>query len=240
MAGPSSSVAAPRRSRSRSLLALSSVIVAATIPFLGILYAVVAGDQLVRADAAISRWLQETRSPWADAIMVVLTSLGDTIVIVAVAAACVGWMLRRGAWRLASGMIIALLLAEASVYLLKTAIRLPRPETLYTGADSYSFPSGHATMSATLFGILAWLMVATMHGSCDSPGRRHLRLKALSWRPLAIRYCRRTAYWRRDLGDFWPRLSQYRPDGTAREWPDRVCRCDSIGRRMRARRDVVR
>lgn len=168
MARPYHTVVNHTRPRSRSAFALGSVVLVATVAFLCLLGGVIARDQLVRADVAISHFLQELRTPWADAVMVVFTSLGDTIVITAVAAACIGWMLWWRAWSLAAGLIAALLIAEAFVYLLKAALQLPRPVHMYVGADSYSFPSGHATLSATLFGILAWLIVATM------PSRRRI------------------------------------------------------------------
>jgi membrane-associated phospholipid phosphatase len=164
MAGPKPTVLDPAGRRGRFMLALGSIMFVAATGFLGILHGVIAPDQLVRADVAINRSLQDIRTPWADTIMVVFTSIGDTIVIVAVAAAAIGWMLWRRAWRFAAGLCAALIIAEAFVYLLKAALRLPRPENLYVGPDGYSFPSGHATMSATLFGILGWFIFATMSG----------------------------------------------------------------------------
>jgi hypothetical protein len=47
----------------------------------------------------------------------------------------------------------------AGVRLLKWALHLPRPMTLYHGVSSYGFPSGHTTMNLILYGFLAILLM---------------------------------------------------------------------------------
>ncbi|MBM3520654.1 MAG: phosphatase PAP2 family protein, partial [Alphaproteobacteria bacterium] len=48
------------------------------------------------------------------------------------------------------------------VPILKYAIQRPRPIELYSGAETFSFPSGHATMAALIVGILAVLVSHAM------------------------------------------------------------------------------
>ena len=118
----------------------------------------------MQADAAISHLIQNLRTSWADRVMVVVTMLGDTVVSVSVAAATVGWLSWRRQWRLAAGFGVALGLAGISVMALKAVLHVPRPISFSAGADTSSFPSGHATMAAALYGMLAWLISTSLSG----------------------------------------------------------------------------
>jgi undecaprenyl-diphosphatase len=40
---------------------------------------------------------------------------------------------------------------------MKLLVEAQRPIAIYSGADALSFPSGHATMNATLYGVLGWI-----------------------------------------------------------------------------------
>jgi undecaprenyl-diphosphatase len=43
------------------------------------------------------------------------------------------------------------------VQCMKLLVHAQRPIDIYSGADAFSFPSGHATMTATLYGVLGWI-----------------------------------------------------------------------------------
>jgi undecaprenyl-diphosphatase len=147
-----------------TVLLLGFVLVASGIGFIGIAQDVVARDPLVQADIAISHLIQNLRTSWADSVMVVLTMLGDTAVSASVAVATVGWLSWRRKWRLTVGFVVALGLAAGSVMALKAVLHVPRPILFSEGADAFSFPSGHATMAAALYGMLAWLISASLSG----------------------------------------------------------------------------
>ncbi|MDP1839708.1 MAG: VTT domain-containing protein [Reyranella sp.] len=147
-----------------TVLLLGLVLLACGIGFVGIVQDVVARDPLVQADAAISHLLQSMRTSWSDRVMIVLTMLGDTVVSASVAFVTIGWLAWRRAWRLAAGFGVALGLAAAFVMALKAVLHVPRPILFSVGADAFSFPSGHATMAATLYGMLAWLISASLSG----------------------------------------------------------------------------
>lgn len=147
-----------------TVLLLGFVLVASGIGFIGIAQDVVARDPLVQADAAISHIIQSLRTSWADGVMVVLTMLGDTVVSASVAVATVGWLSWRRKWRLTAGFGVTIGLAAGSVMALKAVLHVPRPILFSAGADAFSFPSGHATIAAALYGMLAWLISASMSG----------------------------------------------------------------------------
>lgn len=147
-----------------TVLLLGMVLLACVAGFLGVLQDVVARDPLVRADVAVSHLVQSLRTPWADSVMVVLTMLGDTIVSASVALATAGWLAWRREWRLMGGFGIGLALAAGSVMALKAVLHVSRPILLSSGADAFSFPSGHATIAAALYGMLAWLLWISLAG----------------------------------------------------------------------------
>ncbi|MGC8733262.1 MAG: phosphatase PAP2 family protein, partial [Halothiobacillaceae bacterium] len=49
--------------------------------------------------------------------------------------------------------------AQLLVEVIKLATHRPRPLSLYSGVEQFSFPSGHAVMSTVVYGLLAWLVL---------------------------------------------------------------------------------
>lgn len=118
-----------------------------------------ADPAFVRADEAISQYLQSLRTEPFDMLMVGVTMLGDGVVLGPAAAAVVAVFLWHKRWRVAGALATAFVSAALFVPLVKTFIHRARPITLYNGADSYSFPSGHATLSATIVGMCVLVVV---------------------------------------------------------------------------------
>jgi membrane protein DedA with SNARE-associated domain/membrane-associated phospholipid phosphatase len=113
--------------------------------------------EFARADQAISGYVQSLRTPALDKVMIAVTMLGDGKVLAVLALAMVaviGWHRR---WRLAGAVAAAFIGASLFVPVLKSIIQRARPTELYAGAESFSFPSGHATLSATIIGIAVLL-----------------------------------------------------------------------------------
>src|SRR6267142_507715 len=57
-------------------------------------------------------------------------------------------------FRLSAGLLIALVSTMIFVQGMKLLVHAQRPIDIYSAADAFSFPSGHATMTATLYGAL--------------------------------------------------------------------------------------
>ncbi len=149
----------PERSEVRALLLWAAVVVAAAWLFLGVLEDVVSGDPLVRIDTAIYDALQALRTPAADALMISITELGDTVVTTSVTIVVFLWLVWQRAWRTAIYWAGAVAFAAAINTITKLAIHRPRPGDLaYVGVSEFSFPSGHATVNAVLYGFLAFLI----------------------------------------------------------------------------------
>ncbi|SPA46738.1 phosphatase PAP2 family protein [Cupriavidus taiwanensis] len=113
---------------------------------------------VVRLDQQVYAGLRALRSDWLDLAMVAVTELGGGRISVAVGVAVFAWLCWRRAWIVALYWAAALLGARACVMALKLGMARVRPASIYSGLESYSFPSGHATSSMVAYGFLAFLM----------------------------------------------------------------------------------
>lgn len=160
----------PAQPEAKALLVLGVLLIASSWLFLGVFVNVVTGDFLVRTDQALYRFIQGLRTPWGDRAMVLVTELGDGAVIALVAAAVLAWLLLRRCWRAAAYWVAAVAFGQIAAMVLKQVLQRPRPITIpYDSLSVYAFPSGHATMSAVIYGFLAVLIARNL-----SPSRRWL------------------------------------------------------------------
>jgi len=114
-------------------------------------------------DVSLSTLMRESRNAPADEIMTVITMMGDTMVMTALALAILVWLVWHKAYRAAWAAGIAIVAAKLFELAMKLGIQRARPTELsYSGASIFSFPSGHATMAAVIFGILAVLVSHSM------------------------------------------------------------------------------
>ncbi len=149
----------PAQKETKILAALALLLVAAAWTFFGILEDIISGDPLVRTDAAVYRILQDLRTPLGDSLMVGFTELGDTAVVIAIAVLVFLWLAWKRAWRTAAYWVAAIGGASAINTGIKVALHRARPtENLYSGWSDFSFPSGHSTENAVLYGFLAFLI----------------------------------------------------------------------------------
>jgi VTT domain len=147
----------PSRGETRVLLAFALLLIAAAWAFFGILEDVVSGDPLVQVDVAVYQILQDLRTPLADAFMVTFSELGDTVVVVPVAIVVFLWFAWKRDWKTAAYWAGAVGFASAINTAIKVALHRARPnEGLYSGWSDFSFPSGHSTTNAVLYGFMAF------------------------------------------------------------------------------------
>ena len=127
--------------------------------------------QLNLVDKAVYNFLQSLRSEAGTRLITAMTMGADGFVLVPVTLAMLGLMIVRKRFALAVITGLAIGAQSAFVPLVKDIIQRPRPTALYSGAEAFSFPSGHATQSMTLFGILSVIVAANL---------------VPRWRPLAF------------------------------------------------------
>jgi membrane-associated phospholipid phosphatase len=115
---------------------------------------------LVGAGYGLYQLLQGLRNPVADHIMVGLSALGDRAVILSVVGAVLTYQLWRRQWHEVLYWLGSLGFALAAIAVLKAGLQFPRPIDLYSGVNTFSFPSGHATFGTVVYGYLAMLIAA--------------------------------------------------------------------------------
>ena len=150
----------PDHREAKALAPLAVLLILGGWAFFAIIEQVVAGDMLVRADSSIFNALQSIRTPWGDMAMVAVTELGDARVTVPVFVAGVAWLLWRRSGIDAAYLAAAVIVAQAGAAAIKIALKTPRPiPELYEGWSAFSFPSGHATVNAVLYGFLTVMVL---------------------------------------------------------------------------------
>ncbi|OBF54683.1 phosphatidic acid phosphatase [Mycobacterium sp. 852002-53434_SCH5985345] len=137
------------------------VVVALAVGFTEVLEDVLEGDGIAGIDQPVTRWLAAHRDLWLTAALRAITVAGGPLFLTALAfpiSVAAGWRCR--SWR---PVVLALVGGGAVPLVLFTAKALvgrrrpPLPFALID-ADGYSFPSGHATGTAAMMVISAWML----------------------------------------------------------------------------------
>jgi len=117
-------------------------------------------------DGEIAGQVAHGRNPALTNAMFTITSLGDSAYLIFMGLLIVGVPAARRAWRPAVATAAAFLLLPFLVSSLKAIIARVRPTAdLYSGADAFSFPSGHAANATLIYGTLAVLALTSLKGT---------------------------------------------------------------------------
>jgi membrane protein DedA with SNARE-associated domain/membrane-associated phospholipid phosphatase len=154
---------APENPRSVLIVLFAAIIVASLTALGNLAIRATSAGAVSNMDISMFTLMREMRNAPADEIMIVLTMLGDSIVMAMLSVTIIAWLVWRKAYRAAMAASIAIVSAKLFEILVKFGIQRPRPmELAYNGAEFFGFPSGHATMAAVIFGILAVLVSHSM------------------------------------------------------------------------------
>ena len=144
-----------------ALLLGLAVVVTVAVGFTEVLDDVLEGDGIAGIDRPTARWLATHRDLWLTTALRAVTIGGDPRFLAALAlpiSVVAGWRCR--SWRpvvlaVAAGGGIALMLFTA-----KALVGRERPPLPFAvvAADGYSFPSGHATGTAAILVVSAWMV----------------------------------------------------------------------------------
>lgn len=121
------------------------------------------GDGLTAADRPVWAWLIDHRTAWVTAVAKVITEVGSTAVMAALALVAAGWLwIRQGRRR--DALVVAVVTAGAGllVAVFKPIVGRVRPpeEFRLVTETNQSFPSGHALASIAVLGVLAAVFLA--------------------------------------------------------------------------------
>ena len=155
-------VIAPENPRSLLVVLFAAIFVTGLLALISMTLRLASANAVSNMDVSIFNLMKEMRNAPADEIMITLTMLGDALVMTVLAVTIIVWLLWRRSYRAAIAAAVAFIAGKIFVPVLKYGIQRPRPIELYDGAELFSFPSGHATMAALIFGILAVLVSHSM------------------------------------------------------------------------------
>lgn len=140
-----------------ALLAIAAV---AALCILAVL--IVLDPGLSRADAAIAGWVGGLQSDLATRIFLGLTMLADAQVLLPVAGTLLFGLALLREWRLTAVLATGFAATLAFVPVVKLLVHRARPTQIYSGADAFSFPSGHATHATVILGAAALILSASL------------------------------------------------------------------------------
>lgn len=107
-----------------------------------------------------------SRNAANDWIVVLVTLLGDGTALTLIGVGIVLALALRAAWWPAAGCAAVFLSTPFIVKAIKLLVGRERPVAdLYTGVESFSFPSGHMTNSMVIYGALAMLAARAFSGA---------------------------------------------------------------------------
>ena len=122
------------------------------------------GANIVSFDHAANQTVHDqAREPitgWA----FVVTALGSTYVLIGVALAAAAGLALGGRWRSGLALIVAYVITDVTVAVVKLIVERPRPDANLTEAGGFSFPSGHSAMSMAVYGCLAFALARACRG----------------------------------------------------------------------------
>jgi membrane protein DedA with SNARE-associated domain/membrane-associated phospholipid phosphatase len=125
--------------------------------FGGVAQDVIAHDPLVRFDQSLATTLHSWATPTATTMFVLISDLGEPVVLVLgiVVAVFYGW---RRQWLYLGTWLVALGGGEVLNLLIKHLVARPRPVFAQPliPESGYGFPSGHAVLSLIAYGLLAY------------------------------------------------------------------------------------
>ncbi|WP_082895768.1 phosphatase PAP2 family protein [Rhodococcoides corynebacterioides] len=123
-------------------------------------------DGVTELDSAVLSWMVDHRTPWVTDVMTVVTTVGNTVgvAVLTVVLAAIAW--RRGERRAALATLAVMLLGWGLMNGVKYAVRRARPPEPLRLVDlsTYSFPSGHAMMSAMVAAVVIVLILRGLLG----------------------------------------------------------------------------
>jgi membrane-associated phospholipid phosphatase len=105
------------------------------------------------------------RSNTLDNLMINVTLLGQKQVILPVVVVLFGWLILSKRWRTAFHTIALGILTAGSIFIIKHLVQSPRPWGIAEPISSYSMPSGHTALTASVYMGLAFLIARSIRPS---------------------------------------------------------------------------
>jgi undecaprenyl-diphosphatase len=144
---------------------LVALLIAALVVYAAVAADVVNAGRLSEVDVDVAIRVARSMPTWAEWLARPFTWLGGFLMVTAVVAAAVTWLLSRGARGEAALLTTAAIGIQLIVVVSKKGYERPRPDVGSAIAlpSSFSFPSGHAATGIAVFGLLGLMAAAYAH-----------------------------------------------------------------------------
>ena len=146
----------------KPLLRLSLISLAS---FVSLMLLVKFKPQLFSFDAPLAQGLYSVRTTSFDNIMLVITQIGDSTSLISISTVLALMLFALRLWKTSLICIAGFLTSTLTVGFIKVFVNRARPiNDLYTGSESFSFPSGHMTNTTVVLGTLGVLLALSLSG----------------------------------------------------------------------------
>jgi len=107
------------------------------------------------------QWVGELRSPFLDFLMLAITYFGNWRILLAMVFLIDIFLFLKKEWASIFALTVSVIGGEAIISALKHLAGRTRPDIIphLTGADGFSFPSGHAFMAVSFFAAASYLLI---------------------------------------------------------------------------------
>lgn len=151
----------PAKTHGQLALAFFAVIAGILFVCLAIYVKLKGAPNILVNDAAFHLY-RGLRSDDFNNMMLNITFLGQKQIILPVILTLSVWLALSKRWRAAAHVLALGILASGSVFVLKNIIRSERPWGIFQSPETFSMPSGHSTLSATIYIGLAFLIALSV------------------------------------------------------------------------------
>ncbi len=140
-----------------TILSLLMIYIAAV--FVGLVEDVVTSDSIVALDHLVSQQMSLLSEAGVIDVFIAITSLASTpiTILVMLLTAIICWVVRQR--YIVIGLLIAVIGSTIFTFLTKMILQRARPIDILLLESTYSFPSGHATVTVALYGFLAYIAI---------------------------------------------------------------------------------
>lgn len=147
----------PTHRESGGLAILGATLLLTTAIFLMLVVLAVGGTLPGGIDAAVFHFFKALQTPWGDAAMLRISSLGDYPALTAVGAVVLLWLAWRSAWAAALHWIAAIAFGVLAAWIIRAVLDLPLPPGVAPTVGE-GFPSAHGVVSTIALGFTAILV----------------------------------------------------------------------------------
>ena len=134
---------APENPRSVAIVFFAAIVFTGLVAIANLAIRAASADAMSNMDISIFTLMREMRNAPADEIMIVITMLGDTLVMAALAVTIIGWLIWRKAYRAAYAAAFAIVAAKLFEMAVKFGIQRARPlELAYSGVERLQLSLG--------------------------------------------------------------------------------------------------